>query len=107
MDTLNNIQIFTAKAQNTRMPQVVLAKQFTPIIKQFLYVTSTAVKCPCTGKIANGQHSGSRSHGGVMTITCDAGFKATGTTTLNCVNGKWDAAVPQCIGKDERLLGAH
>jgi len=107
VDTLNNIQIFTAKAQKTRKPQVVLAKQFTVSTKQFLYVTSTAVMCPCTGKIANGQHSGSRSHGGVMKITCNAGFKASGTATLNCVNGKWDAAVPQCIGKDVGLLGAH
>ena len=38
-----------------------------------------------------------------MTITCNAGFKASGTATLNCVNGKYDAAVPQCIGKHRSI----
>ena len=57
------------------------------------------MKCPCTGKIANGRHSGSRALGATMTIICNAGFKVSGTATLNCVNGKWDSPVPQCIGK--------
>ena len=39
-----------------------------------------------------------------MTITCNAGFEASGTATINCVNGKWDAAVPQCVGKDGNSL---
>lgn len=64
-----------------------------------LFFTSIAVKCPCTGKIANGIHRGSRTLGGTTTITCNAGFKASGTATLNCVNGKWDSPVPQCIGE--------
>lgn len=38
-----------------------------------------------------------------MTITCNAGFKASGTATLNCVNGKYDAAVPQCVGKHRSI----
>lgn len=38
-----------------------------------------------------------------MTITCNAGFRASGTATLNCVNGKYDAAVPQCIGKHHSI----
>ena len=58
-----------------------------------------AVRCPCTGKIANGTHSGSRLHGGTMSITCNTGFRTSGTNTLNCVNGKWDSPVPQCVGK--------
>ena len=37
-----------------------------------------------------------------MTISCNAGFKASSTATLNCVGGKWDAPVPQCIGKNTR-----
>ena len=57
------------------------------------------MKCPCTGKIANGVHRGSRALGGTKTITCNAGFKVSGTATLNCVNGKWDSPVPQCIGE--------
>ena len=57
------------------------------------------MRCPCTGKIANGGHSGSRLHGGTTSITCNTGFRISGTKTLNCVNGKWDSPVPQCIGK--------
>ena len=34
-----------------------------------------------------------------MSITCNTGFRASGTKTLNCVNGKWDSPVPQCVGK--------
>lgn len=34
-----------------------------------------------------------------MSITCNTGFRASGTKSLNCVNGKWDSPVPQCIGK--------
>ncbi|XP_068719046.1 sushi, von Willebrand factor type A, EGF and pentraxin domain-containing protein 1-like [Montipora capricornis] len=65
----------------------------------------TVVKCPCTGKIPNGGHSGSRLPGGTMTIACRTGFKTNGSPTLNCVNGKWDAAVPQCIDIDECTEG--
>ena len=34
-----------------------------------------------------------------MSITCNTGFRISGTKTLNCVNGKWDSPVPQCVGK--------
>lgn len=59
-----------------------------------------ALKCPCPGKIAHGKYSGSRVLGSKMTIHCDNGYKASGTATLNCVGGKWDALVPQCIGEN-------
>lgn len=63
------------------------------------FVASKAVNCPSTGTIANGNYSGSRLLGGQTTITCNDGFKASGTATLNCVDGKWDAPVPLCVGK--------
>ncbi|XP_067041101.1 sushi, von Willebrand factor type A, EGF and pentraxin domain-containing protein 1-like [Acropora muricata] len=66
----------------------------------------TAVRCPCTGKIANGRHSGSRLHGGSTSITCNTGFRISGTKTLNCVNGKWDSPVPQCVDIDECTEGS-
>ncbi|PFX17574.1 Sushi, von Willebrand factor type A, EGF and pentraxin domain-containing protein 1 [Stylophora pistillata] len=66
---------------------------------------NTALKCPCPGKIAHGLYSGSRKLGGKITIHCGTGFKASGTATLNCVGGKWDALVPQCIDIDECSTG--
>lgn len=62
-------------------------------------IYSPVLKCPCPGKIAHGKYSGSRALGGKMTIHCDPGYKASRTATLNCVGGKWDGLVPQCIGK--------
>jgi len=35
-----------------------------------------------------------------MTIYCDPGYEASSTATLNCVDGKWDGPVPQCMGKN-------
>jgi len=65
----------------------------------------TALKCPCPGKIAHGKYGGSRALGGKMTIYCDSGYEASSTATLNCVDGKWDAPVPQCIDVDECSTG--
>ncbi|XP_071943770.1 C4b-binding protein-like [Antedon mediterranea] len=57
-------------------------------------------KANCESSIStvNGQYTGSYTHGGSITFTCDVGYTLVGKSTITCGNGKYSSSYPECKG---------
>ncbi|XP_071947708.1 C4b-binding protein alpha chain-like [Antedon mediterranea] len=52
--------------------------------------------CESSISIVNGQYSGSYTHGGSITFTCDVGYTLVGKSTITCYNGFYSFPYAEC-----------
>ncbi|XP_071959656.1 CUB and sushi domain-containing protein 3-like isoform X4 [Antedon mediterranea] len=60
--------------------------------------------CESSISIVNGQYTGSFSHGGSITFTCDVGYTLVGETTITCDNGKYSSSYAECKANCESSI---
>lgn len=72
------------------------SKQYLELIESF---SSYSAYCMSPGSPHNGTTHGSNFHHNKrISFSCLPGFMLIGHSTAVCINGKWSASVPRCIG---------
>ena len=69
--------------------------------QEFITFLSILASCKDPGRPKNGvRHGNEFGHNKRISFSCQPAFQMTGSSAAVCINGKWSASVPRCIGTD-------